>query len=104
MQLAKYIGNAQKIWVRGIQTRVDVTVSMLASMKVGMMASLLTVLLMTGSSSGSQNAWACGYIDQNGSKSTCEGVKIVEGLSETIMFPGASRYKFLATNSYRMYL
>jgi len=34
MQLANYIGNAQKIWVRGVQTRVDVTASMLGSMKV----------------------------------------------------------------------
>lgn len=34
MQLANYIGNAQKIWVRGIQKRVDVTASVLGSMKV----------------------------------------------------------------------
>ncbi|KAL2181082.1 P-loop containing nucleoside triphosphate hydrolase protein [Thermothelomyces heterothallicus CBS 202.75] len=33
MQLANYIGNAQKKWVRGVQTRVDVTASMLGSMK-----------------------------------------------------------------------
>ncbi|KAB5515468.1 P-loop containing nucleoside triphosphate hydrolase protein [Coniochaeta sp. 2T2.1] len=33
MQLAKYIGQAQKRWVRGIQTRVDVTASVLGSMK-----------------------------------------------------------------------
>lgn len=32
--LARYIGNAQKIWIQGIQTRVDVTASMLGSMKV----------------------------------------------------------------------
>lgn len=32
--LAKYIGNAQKIWIEGIQTRVDSTASMLGSMKV----------------------------------------------------------------------
>lgn len=32
--MAKYIGNAQKIWIQGIQTRVDVTASMLGSMKV----------------------------------------------------------------------
>lgn len=32
--LAKYIGNAQKIWIEGIQTRVDVTATMLGSMKV----------------------------------------------------------------------
>jgi ATP-binding cassette subfamily C (CFTR/MRP) protein 1 len=35
MQLAKYMGKAQKTWVRGVQTRVDVTASMLRSMKVG---------------------------------------------------------------------
>jgi ATP-binding cassette subfamily C (CFTR/MRP) protein 1 len=32
--IAKYIGNAQKVWIEGIQTRVDVTASMLSSMKV----------------------------------------------------------------------
>jgi hypothetical protein len=32
--VAKYIGNAQKVWIEGIQTRVDVTASMLSSMKV----------------------------------------------------------------------
>lgn len=32
--MAKYIGNAQKIWIQGIQTRVDVTATMLGSMKV----------------------------------------------------------------------
>ena len=34
--MAKYIGNAQKIWIQGIQTRVDVTASMLGSMKVSL--------------------------------------------------------------------
>lgn len=32
--LARYIGNAQKIWIEGIQTRVDSTASILGSMKV----------------------------------------------------------------------
>jgi ATP-binding cassette subfamily C (CFTR/MRP) protein 1 len=32
--LAYYIGNAQKIWIEGIQTRVDATASMLGCMKV----------------------------------------------------------------------
>lgn len=32
--MAKYMGNSQKIWIEGIQTRVDVTASMLSSMKV----------------------------------------------------------------------
>ena len=32
--MAKYMGNAQKVWIEGIQTRVDVTASMLSSMKV----------------------------------------------------------------------
>jgi ATP-binding cassette, subfamily C (CFTR/MRP), member 1 len=32
--LARYIGDAQKIWLEGIQTRVDSTASMLGSMKV----------------------------------------------------------------------
>jgi hypothetical protein len=32
--MAKYMGNAQKIWIEGIQTRVDVTASILSSMKV----------------------------------------------------------------------
>lgn len=31
--MAKFIGNAQKIWIEGIQTRVDVTAAMLGSMK-----------------------------------------------------------------------
>lgn len=34
LMIAKYIANAQKRWVRGIQTRIDVTASMLGSMKV----------------------------------------------------------------------
>jgi ATP-binding cassette subfamily C (CFTR/MRP) protein 1 len=33
--ISRYIGNAQKIWNEGIQTRVDVSASMLGSMKVG---------------------------------------------------------------------
>lgn len=32
--LARYIEHAQKIWIQGIQTRVNATASMLASMKV----------------------------------------------------------------------
>lgn len=32
--IAKYIGSAQEVWIEGIQTRVDVTASMLSSMKV----------------------------------------------------------------------
>jgi ATP-binding cassette subfamily C (CFTR/MRP) protein 1 len=35
IMIAKYIGNAQKIWIEGIQTRVDVTANFLGSMKVG---------------------------------------------------------------------
>lgn len=34
LTMAKWMGNAQKIWIRGIQTRIDVTASMLGSMKV----------------------------------------------------------------------
>lgn len=41
MTLARYIGNAQKIWIQGIQTRVDSTASMLGSMKVCYFAFLL---------------------------------------------------------------
>ncbi|KAH8808808.1 putative multidrug resistance-associated protein [Xylogone sp. PMI_703] len=33
MLLARYIGESQKIWIRGIQTRVDATATMLGSMK-----------------------------------------------------------------------
>ncbi|KAK3942168.1 P-loop containing nucleoside triphosphate hydrolase protein [Diplogelasinospora grovesii] len=44
MQLAKYIGNARKKWVRGIQTRVDVTASTLGSMKEVKMLGLTDVL------------------------------------------------------------
>lgn len=32
--ISRYIGGSQKIWNQGIQTRVDVTASMLGSMKV----------------------------------------------------------------------
>ncbi|KAK6614850.1 multidrug resistance-associated protein 1 [Botrytis cinerea] len=31
--MANWMGNAQKIWIRGIQTRIDITTSMLGSMK-----------------------------------------------------------------------
>lgn len=34
LTIAKWMGNAQKIWFRGIQTRIDITASMLGSMKV----------------------------------------------------------------------
>ncbi|KAL2015583.1 hypothetical protein VTK56DRAFT_5216 [Thermocarpiscus australiensis] len=44
MQLAKHIGNAQKKWVRGVQTRVDVTASMLGSMKEVKMLAFSDVL------------------------------------------------------------
>ncbi|KAH7390278.1 hypothetical protein BKA64DRAFT_710834 [Cadophora sp. MPI-SDFR-AT-0126] len=33
LAIAKYIGNAQKVWIQGIQTRVGVTASTLGSMK-----------------------------------------------------------------------
>ncbi|EDN98254.1 hypothetical protein SS1G_13112 [Sclerotinia sclerotiorum 1980 UF-70] len=33
LTMAKWMGNAQKIWIRGIQTRIDVTASILGSMK-----------------------------------------------------------------------
>lgn len=32
--IAKFMGNAQKLWIEGIQTRIDVTASMLSNMKV----------------------------------------------------------------------
>jgi hypothetical protein len=38
--LSKYIGNAQKIWIEAIQTRVDSTASMLGAMKVSNTQSL----------------------------------------------------------------
>ncbi|EEU35583.1 uncharacterized protein NECHADRAFT_52409 [Fusarium vanettenii 77-13-4] len=44
MQLANHMGRAQKKWVRGIQTRVDVTASMLGSMKEVKMLGLTDVL------------------------------------------------------------
>lgn len=34
VSITKYIGRAQRVWNEGIQTRVDVTASMLGSMKV----------------------------------------------------------------------
>jgi ATP-binding cassette subfamily C (CFTR/MRP) protein 1 len=34
LQLAQFIGSSKKKWMRGIQTRVEVTASILASMKV----------------------------------------------------------------------
>ena len=40
--MAKYMGNAQKVWIEGIQTRVDVTASMLSSMKVNKQIFYLT--------------------------------------------------------------
>ncbi|KAF7914004.1 uncharacterized protein EAF01_000410 [Botrytis porri] len=35
--MANWMGNAQKIWIRGIQTRIDITTSMLGSMKAAKM-------------------------------------------------------------------
>ncbi|KAF4503421.1 Multidrug resistance-associated 1 [Fusarium agapanthi] len=44
LMIAKYIANAQRRWVRGIQTRIDVTASMLGSMKEVKMLGLTDVL------------------------------------------------------------
>lgn len=38
--MANWMGNAQKIWIRGIQTRIDITTSMLGSMKVSSLTTL----------------------------------------------------------------
>jgi len=32
--MARYVGNSQKVWIEGTQTRVDVTATMLSSMEV----------------------------------------------------------------------
>lgn len=45
LTMAKWMGNAQKIWIRGIQTRIDVTASMLGSMKVGFLIARMSTLL-----------------------------------------------------------
>ncbi|KAF4969944.1 hypothetical protein FSARC_2930 [Fusarium sarcochroum] len=44
LMIARYMANAQKRWVRGIQTRIDVTASMLGSMKEVKMLGLTDVL------------------------------------------------------------
>jgi hypothetical protein len=71
LMIAKYIANAQRRWVRGIQTRIDVTASMLGSMKVrsqfkdGRFESLTKI-------AGSENAWPDGCSQQHGSKSASQ--------------------------------
>ncbi|KAK6217677.1 RAS2 protein [Pestalotiopsis sp. IQ-011] len=47
MQLARFMGNAQRTWIRGTQTRVDVTASMLGSMKEVKMLGLSDLLTKT---------------------------------------------------------
>ncbi|KAF7515463.1 hypothetical protein G7054_g14560 [Neopestalotiopsis clavispora] len=47
MQLARFMGNAQRTWIRGTQTRVDVTASMLGSMKEVKMLGLTDLLTQT---------------------------------------------------------
>ncbi|CZR62077.1 related to multidrug resistance protein [Phialocephala subalpina] len=42
--MSKYMGNAQKIWMEGIQTRVDVTANMLSSMKSVKMLGFTSIL------------------------------------------------------------
>ncbi|KAM0557995.1 hypothetical protein ACHAPJ_005161 [Fusarium lateritium] len=44
LMIARYMADAQKKWVRGIQTRIDVTASMLSSMKEVKMLGLTDVL------------------------------------------------------------
>ncbi|KUJ07957.1 putative ATP-binding cassette transporter [Mollisia scopiformis] len=44
LAMAKYMGNAQKIWMEGIQTRVDVTATMLSSMKSVKMLGFTSIL------------------------------------------------------------
>ena len=43
--ISKYVGGAQKAWNEGVQTRVDVTASMLGSMKVTAIEMLWRTLL-----------------------------------------------------------
>ncbi|KAK0104754.1 hypothetical protein ONS95_005024 [Cadophora gregata] len=44
LAMAKYMGRAQKVWMEGIQTRVDVTASMLGSMKPCKMLGFSSIL------------------------------------------------------------
>ncbi|KAE8452406.1 hypothetical protein EG329_001107 [Mollisiaceae sp. DMI_Dod_QoI] len=44
LTMSKYMGNAQKIWMEGIQTRVDVTATMLSSMKSVKMLGFTSIL------------------------------------------------------------
>jgi hypothetical protein len=80
MQLAKHMGKAQKRWVRGIQTRVDVTASMLGSMKVGISSRLL--ILVAHDPLGSQDARTYGRPQQHGSKVANQGVEAFKESSE----------------------
>lgn len=80
--MAKYIANAQKRWVRGIQTRIDVTASMLGSMKVSAQfkdawSELLTTI------AGSENAWSDGCSQQHGPESACQRIGPVQEVPQT---------------------
>lgn len=82
MQLANHMGRAQKKWVRGIQTRVDVTASMLGSMKVSAWSQLLA--LVVNSLLGSQNARTYRRSQQHGSKLADKGVEASKESSEAV--------------------
>ena len=82
MQLAQHMGKAQKRWFRGIQTRVDVTASMLGSMKVGTTSRLLT--LAAHYPLGSQDARTYGRPQQHGSELANQGVEAIKESPEAI--------------------
>ena len=89
MQLAKHMGKAQKRWMRGIQTRVDVTASMLGSMKVCISSRLL--ILIAHDPLGSQDARTYRRPQQHGSELANQGVEAIKESPEAVGLAIATR-------------
>jgi hypothetical protein len=74
--IAKWIGNAKKVWMRGIQTRVDVTASMLGSMKVRL--TLIKIVAFANTlRKGRENAWIYRPYQRYGPSPSCGRSPIV---------------------------
>jgi len=74
--ISKYIGVSQKIWIQGIQTRVDVTASALGSMKVTKDHSEAAKRVLT-ESLGCKDPWLYAQTNTNSAEPPSEGVKTI---------------------------
>lgn len=80
--MSKYMGSAQKVWIEGIQTRVDVTASMLSSMKVKQ-TQVISPRFYTNHSIVGQDARFCQHPNKYHTRAACHGTQALVSLSQT---------------------